>query len=203
MKKRNYIIIGVLSFIALLVIGVFIVLDALSSMGNPNGSRAPDYPYFITTESVTVKKVVVPKGTKLTYEEHFFREGQQDKIMNENRLTGVELPKGKTIDWGGVPVSVITKFFNPEMKGFTVSADFGQLPDDKKTAFSEMWQSCGGDLGVLVTDPDNWTFDTKNIVDISDCSVIYQRFFKEDAEQQRFLDKLVSEIKKMDQNQIK
>lgn len=203
MKKRNYIIIGVLTFIALLVIGVFIVLDALSSMGNPNGSRAPDYPYFITTESVTVKKVVVPKGTKLTYEEHFFREGQQDKIMNENRLTGVELPKGKTIDWGGVPVSVITKFFNPEMKGFTVSADFGQLPDDKKTAFSEMWQSCGGDLGVLVTDPDNWTFDTKNIVDISDCSVIYQRFFKEDAEQQRFLDKLVSEIKKMDQNQIK
>lgn len=203
MKKRNYIIIVVLTFIALFVIGVFIVLDALSSMGNPNGSRAPDYPYFITTESVTVKKVVVPKGTKLTYEEHFFREGQQDKIMNENRLTGVELPKGKTIDWGGVPVSVITKFFNPEMKGFTVSADFGQLPDDKKTAFSEMWQSCGGDLGVLVTDPDNWTFDTKNIVDISDCSVIYQRFFKEDAEQQRFLDKLVSEIKKMGQNQIK
>ncbi|MFP3591389.1 hypothetical protein [Chryseobacterium sp. SIMBA_038] len=203
MRKRNYIIIGVLSLIAILVIGGLIVLDGLSSMGNPNGSRAPDYPYFITTVPVTVKNIGVPKGTKLTYEEHFFKEGRQEKIMNEKKLTGIELPKGKTIDWGGVPVYMITKFSNPEMKGFTVNADFGQLSEYKKTKFSEMWQSCSGELGVLVNDADDWTFNPKNIADISDCSVAYQRFFKEDAEQQRFLDKLVSEIKKKDQNQMK
>jgi uncharacterized protein YfcZ (UPF0381/DUF406 family) len=63
-----------------------------------------------------------------------------------------------------------------------------------------MWQSCGGELGVLVKNTDDWTFNTKNIADISDCSVTYQRFFKEDVQQQRFLDKLVSEIKKNGQN---
>jgi hypothetical protein len=135
MSRKNYIIIGILALIALLVIGGIVVLDGLSSMGNPNGSRAPDYPYFITTEPLTVKKIGVPKGTKLTYEEHFFKEGQQDRIMNEQRLTGIELPKGKTINWGGVPVYMITKFFNPEMKGYSVSADFSQLSDDKKTMF--------------------------------------------------------------------
>ncbi|WP_228377988.1 YfcZ/YiiS family protein [Chryseobacterium luteum] len=202
MRKKNYIIIGILLFIISLAGGYILLLDALSSMGNPNGSRAPDYPYFITTEPVTVKKIVLPKGTKLTYEEQFFREGQQDRIMNEKKLTGIELPKGKTIDWGGVPVYMITKFFNPEMSGFSVNADFNQLPDGKKTKFSEMWESCG-ELGVLVKNTDDWTFDTKNIVDVSDCGVTYQRFFKEDTQQQSFLDKLLSEIKKNDQNQTK
>lgn len=202
MKKRNYII-GIFALIALLVTGGIIILDGLSSMGNPNGGRAPDYPYFITTEPVIVKKIELPKGTKLTYEEQFFREGKQDKMISEKKLTDIELPKGKTIDWGGVPVHMIRKFFNSQMIGYSVYANFGQLRDDKKTTFSEMWQSCGGEIGVLVKDKDDWTFDTKNIVDISDCSVTYQRFFKEDAEQQSFLDKLLSEIKKNGQNQMK
>ena len=182
-----------------LAIGYILLLDGLSGMGSPTGGRAPDYPYFVTTELVTVKKIVLPKGTKLTYEEQLFREGQQDRIMNERKLTSIELPKGKTIDWGGIPVHMITKFFNPEMIGFSVYADFNQLSDEKITNFSEMWQSCGGDLGVLVKNPDDWTFDTKNIVDISDCSVNYQRYFKEDAQQQGFLDKLYSELKKVGQ----
>lgn len=203
MRKRNYIIIGILAFFFLVLMGGYIVLDGLSSMGNPNGNSAPDYPYFITTEPVTVKKIVLPKGTKLTYEEQFFREGQQDKILNEKKLTDIELPKGKTIDWGGVPVYMIRKFFNSEMKGYSLYADFAQLRDDKKTRFSEMWQSCGDELGVLVKNTDDWTFETKNISDISDCSVTYQRFFKDDLQQQSFLDKLLKEIKKNGLNQTK
>ena len=183
--------------------GGYFIFDGLSSMGNPNGNSAPDCPYFITTDPVTVKKIVLPKGTKLTYEEQFFREGRQDKIMNEKKLTDIELPKGKPINWGGIPVYMITKFFNSEMKGYSVYADFSQLGDNKKTKLSEMWQSCGGQLGILVKNTDDWAFDTKNIVDISDCSVIYQRYFKEDLEQQRFLDNLLNEIKKNGQNQTK
>ncbi|GAA5084559.1 hypothetical protein GCM10023210_04500 [Chryseobacterium ginsengisoli] len=203
MRKRNYIIIGILTLITLLVVGSIIVLDGLSSMGNPNGSRAPDYPYFITTKSLIVKNITIPKGTKLTYEEQFFREGRQDRILNEKKLTDIELPKGETINWGGVPVYMIRKFFNSEMKGYSVYADFGKLSDDKRSKFSEMWQSCGGELGVLVKNTEDWTFDAKNITDISDCSVTYQRFFKEDIQQQRFLDKLLSEIKKNVKNQTK
>ena len=195
-KKRNYIILGILALIALSVIGRMVVLDALSSMGNPNGSRAPDYPYFITTEPMTVKNIALPAGTKLTYEEQLFRDGKQDRIMSEKKLTGIELPKGQTIDWGGVPVYMITKFFNPEMKGYSVNAVFDQLQEEKRTKFSEMWKSCDGELGVLVSNPDHWNFDRKNIVDISDCSVTYQRFFKEDVQQQRFLDELLNEMEK-------
>ena len=115
----------------------------MSGIGNPTGGQGPDYPYFITTESVTVKKLVVPKGTKLIYEEQFFKKGQQDKIMNEKKLTYIHLPEGKTIDWGGVPVYAITKFFNPEMMGYSVFADFSQLRDEQRTKFSELWRRCG------------------------------------------------------------
>ena len=66
-----------------------------------------------------------------------------------------------------------------------------------------MWQSCGGELDVLVKNTDDWTFETKNISDISDCSVTYQRLFKDDMQQQNFLDKLLKEIKKNGQNQTK
>ncbi|WP_294215322.1 hypothetical protein [uncultured Chryseobacterium sp.] len=152
---------------------------------------------------MTVKNLKLPKGTKLTYEEKLFREGQQDHMMNEEKLTVIELPKGKTIDWGGVPVYKIMKFFNPEMKGHSVSPDFGRLHDEKKTRFSEMWQSCDAELGVLVKNPDDWSFDVKNIVDISDCSVLYQRYFRDDVQQQSFLDKLLGEMKKSGQGNIR
>lgn len=197
MKRKHYIIIGILTLVLALAVGYVLLLDALSGMGSPTGGRGPDYPYFITTERVTVKNIVLPEGTKLTYEEQFFKKGQQDRIMNEKKLTNIELPKGKTMDWGGVPVYMIIKFFNPEMKGFSVYADFSQLSDGKKTKFSEIWQSCGGDIGILVKDQNDWTFDKKNIIDISDCSVNFQRYFKEDAQQQRLLDSLHSELKKV------
>ncbi|KQT35621.1 hypothetical protein ASG22_00935 [Chryseobacterium sp. Leaf405] len=203
MRNRNYIIIGVLAFVAALVIGVLIILDGLSGMGNPNGSRAPDYPYFITTEPLTIRNLNLPKGTKLTYEESFFKEGQQDRIMSEKNLTTIELPKGKPIIWGGVPVYMFLKFFNPEMKGYTVSADFEKLPKNQRTKFSQIWQNCGGELAVLVNNTEDWSFNTKNIVDVSSCSVIYQRFFKEDEEQQRFLDTLLKELKDNGKNQTK
>ena len=203
MRKRNYIILAILALTALVAIGAIVLLDGLRSMGNPNGSGAPDYPYFITTETATIKNIELPKGTKLTYEEQFFKEGKQDRIMNEKKLTDIELPKGKPVYWGGVPVYTIRKFFNSEMKGYSIYADFGQLSAGKKSKFSEMWQSCGGEMGVLVKNTDDWSFDTKNIVDISSCSVIYQRYFKEDAEQQRFLDKLFDELKNIDQKRTK
>lgn len=117
MKKKTYLIIGILVFVTVAIIGFFLFLGALSGMGNPTGGRGPDYPYFITTEPTTVKKIIVPKGTKLSYEEQFLKGGQQDKIMNENKLIYIELPEGETIEWAGVPVYMFVKFANPEMLG--------------------------------------------------------------------------------------
>lgn len=187
--------IGILIFVVVAAVGFFVLVNALSGMGNTTGGRGPEYPYFITTEPTSVKKIVVPKGTKLTYEEQFWKEGQQDKIMNEKELIYIELPEGQTIDWGGVPVFMFFKFANTEMLGFSVYADFEKLSDDKKTKFSELWQSCQSDLGVLVKNTNDWTFSTQNIVDITSCGVNYQRYFKEDRKQQHFLDSLYREFK--------
>ncbi len=175
----------------------YVVVNQLSHLGNTTGGRAPDYPYFITNEPTTVKKIVVPKGTKLTYEEHFFKEGQQTKILNEKKLTGIELPEGRTIDWGGVPVFMIIKFYNPEMQGYSVHPDFNQLKNNKKNRFSQLWQNCNNDLGVLIKNVDDWTFNIKNIRDINDCGVNYQRYFNEDKEQQEFLNEFYKELKKV------
>ena len=199
MKKKNYIIIGILILTTIIITG-YVVLDGLSGMGNPTGGRGPDYPYFITTEPTTVKKILVPEGTKLTYEEQFFKEGQQDKIMDEKKLTLIELPEGKTINWGGVPVFMIIKFANPEMQGFTVYADFNQLTDDKQTKFSKLWESEDNQLSVDVKNIDDWSFNNTNITDIESCGVNNQRYFKNDKGQQQFLDNLYNELKNVNQN---
>ncbi len=200
MKKKTYIIIGILTLIiALFTIGYFVLLG-LSGMGSPTGGRGPNYPYFITLEPTTIKNILVPKGTKLTYEEQFFKEGQQDKIMNEEKLTSIELPEGKTIDWGNVPVFMILKFFNSEMRGYTVYADFNQLSNDKKTKFPELWQSADNELGIDVKNIGDWSFNKQNITDVESCGVNNQRYFKEDKSQQQFLDSLMKELLNIKQN---
>ena len=165
-----------------------------------NGPPPTNYPYFEVTEPLVVKHLVVPKGSKLIYEEHFFKEGKQDKIMNEKNLKTIELPIGETIDWGGVPVTSISKYFNTKMHGYSVIADFNELSDSKKTKFSELWQSCNDELGIDVKNTDDWSFNTENISDIQSCSVSYQRYFKEDAKQQQFLDELYAELMNIDSN---
>ena len=173
---------------------LFLILG--SCIGGVNGSAPPDYPYFITTEPMVVKKVTVPVGTRLTYDEHFFVEGKQDHKMSEQRLTSIKLPKGQTMNWGGVPVYWIEKFFNSEMRGYSIYADFSKLSADKKTKFSELWKSCNDGLGITIKNEDDWSFNTANIEDIESCSVLYQRFFKDDKSQQDFLNQIVSELKK-------
>lgn len=200
-KKRTYIIVAVLAIIIVAIIGYFKILGALSGMGNPTGGRGPDYPYFITTEPTIVKKIVVPKGTKLTYEEHFFREGQQDKIMSESKLTDIELPEGKTMDWGGVPITMISKFFNPEMRGFSISANFDKLSDSKKTTFSKLWENAGciDALGVMVKNIDDWSFNIANITAVNDCGVngLYYIDDDERKKKEQLPDELYKALKKM------
>jgi hypothetical protein len=86
---------------------------------NPTGGNSnPNYPYYTTQQVMVVKKIVVPAGTTLTYEKYRGKEGKQEHLLAEDKLTEIQLPKDQTIDWGGVPVTMIAKFFNSEMKGF-------------------------------------------------------------------------------------
>ncbi|MCV9928685.1 hypothetical protein OIU83_13530 [Flavobacterium sp. LS1R49] len=177
--------------------GLLFLTGCIGNMNPTGGNSTPNYPYFITTEPLVVKKILVPAGTKLSYEESFFKKGKQDKMLSEEKLITLELPINQTIDWGGVPVTSINKFFNSEMHGFTVYANFDKLSNDKKTKFSDLWQSCSNDLGITVQNTDDWSFNTKNISDVESCSVLYQRYFKDNADQQNFLNNIYAELMKI------
>jgi hypothetical protein len=180
------------------LLGLLFLTGCVGNMNPTGGNSTPNYPYFITVKPLVVKKIAVPTGTKLVYEEQFFKEGKQEKMLNEEKLITIELPKGQFIIWGGVPVTSIDKFFNSEMHGYTVYADFEKLTEDKKTKFSEMWQSCSNDIGITVKNTEDWSFNTQNISDVESCSVLYQRYFKENESQQKFLNEIYSELLKVD-----
>lgn len=182
------------------IIFCLIIFSSLGAcVGNMNptgGNHRPDYPYYITTQPMIVKKIAIPIGTKLEYEEQHFKSGQQDSLLNEKKLIQISFPKDHSINWAGVPIGSINKYFNSEMKGFSVDARFDQLPSNKQTRFSQLWQACDDDLGIRVKNTDDWSFNLNNIADIDSCSVNYQRYFKDNVQQQRYLDLLYQEMQK-------
>ena len=182
------------------IIFCLIIFSSLGAcVGNMNptgGNHRPDYPYYITTQPMIVKKIAIPIGTKLEYEEQHFKSGQQDSLLNEKKLIQISFPKDHSINWAGVPIGYINKYFNSEMKGFSVDARFDQLPSNKQTRFSQLWQACNDDLGIRVKNTDDWSFNLNNIADIDSCSVNYQRYFKDNVQQQRYLDLLYQEMQK-------
>jgi len=192
--KDIFIILGI---IILIMIGCFYAyLYELSKMWvlhKPDNS-----PYFVTTKPIIIKNILLPKGTKITYNKHYcWEKHKQNKLLNEKDITEISFKEGITINWGGVPITSVHKFFNPEMKGFTVYADFNRLNKNKETLFSNLWQRGGNDLDITVKNTNDWSFNKENISDIDSCGVNYQRFFKEDIKQQRFLDDLYNELKKI------
>jgi len=177
-----------------LFFALYALLSCVGNMNPTGGNSTPDYPFYITTEAMWVKKIRVPAGTKLLYEEQFMKNGQQDHIMREEKLTEITFPEGSTLDWGGVPISSIMQFFNTDMHGFSVYGAFDKLDPSKKTKFAELWESCSTDIGITVKNTDDWSFNPQNITDVESCSVNYQRYFKADTHQQKFLDEIYQEL---------
>lgn len=175
------------------------LLNLGACVGNMNptgGNSRPDYPYYVTTQPIIVKKIPIPVGTKLEYEEQYFKSGQQNSLLNEKKLVSIYFPKDQSMNWAGVPIGTINKYFNSEMKGFSVYARFEQLPSNQQTRFSQLWQKCDDNLGISVRNTDDWTFNLNNIADIDSCSVNYQRYFKDSLQQQHYLDQLYQEMRK-------
>lgn len=184
--KKIYIVLA----IALFMIGcIYAYLSALGSMWILH--EEDDSPYFITTSPIVLHHILVPQGTKITYaNRYFWQKKEQNRMLNEKYITEISLPEGSRVEWGGVPITSIIKFYNPDMKGYSVYADFDRLHKDNETQFAKLWQGCSDNLSITVTDTDDWSFNKNNIVDIESCSVNFQRYFKEDLKQQNFLDSL-------------
>ncbi|PKV48858.1 hypothetical protein ATE84_0873 [Aquimarina sp. MAR_2010_214] len=189
--KKIFIIIGI---IILIVIGFFYAY--LKALGSAWVTNKPDKrPFFVTTKPIIIKNILLPEGTKIIYNKKYFWEKyEQKELLNEKDITSVFLKEGTTINWGGVPITSIVKFFNSEMKGFSVYPDFDKLNENKKTQFSNLWLSCNTDLGITVENTNDWSFNKTNILDVESCGVNNQRYFKEDKNQQRFLDDLYNEL---------
>ncbi len=188
----------VIGGVVLITVGCFYAY--LYALGSAWTLNKPDKrPFFITTEPIVVKKIIIPKGTKVIYDKQFFWEKyEQKEPLNEEDIIEISIMNGSTIDWGGIPVNSMVKFYNSEMKGYSVNADFRKLEDYRKTEFSNLWQSCNSDLGITVKQENDWSFNKENISDVQSCGVIYQRYFVEDAKQQSFLDSLHTALMKTD-----
>ncbi|MFW2094624.1 hypothetical protein ACG9ZL_00060 [Acinetobacter sp. ULE_I057] len=174
-----------------------ICLLSSCSINIAGGNGRPDNPYFITTQPLLIKKIQLPVGSTLTYEKQGFKTGRQSQLMNESKLQGISIPSGQTITWGGVPISTINKFTNSEMRGFSLKAEFKQLAPNQNSGFSKQWQRCGDNLGISIKNTNDWSFNLNNIVDVESCSVLYQRHFQENTEQQKFLNQLYAELLKV------
>lgn len=183
-------------FFKLPLLFVALLTGCIGNMNPTGGNSRPDYPYFVTTKPLVVKKIPVPVGTTLVYEESWFKKGKQNKMLSESKLTAIRLPIGATMNWGGVPITSIVQFFNSEMRGFSVYADFDKLNKEQQNRFTDMWQSCDDNLGITIKNRDDWSFNPKNIADVESCSVLYQRYFKDNKQQQDFLDEMYVEMMK-------
>ena len=171
------------------------LIGCVGSMNPTGGNSRPDYPYFITTTPLTIKHIDVPIGTHLVYGDQKYKKGKQNQIMSEKKLTQIIFPEDANMTWGGVPITSISQFFNSAMTGYTVNADFSKLDSSAQTRFYKLWQSCDEGLGISIKDRSDWSFNKNNIVDVESCSVLYQRYFKNNEEQQEFLDRLYHELK--------
>ena len=193
MKTQKILIVfGVIILIA--IVCFFAYLFALSSAYTLN--KPDKRPFFITTKPTVVKRVLLPKETKIIYEkQYFWKRYRQKTPLNEEDIVQISFKEGTTIDWGGVPITLIVKFYNSEMKGFTVYSDFDKL--NKKNRFSDLWQNCDDRLGITIEDEDDWSFNKINILDVESCGVNYQRYFKQDENQQKYLDDLYNELMKI------
>lgn len=180
-----------------LIPSIALLSGCIGNMNPAGGNGRPNYPYFVTTHPMIIKKINVPVGTILTYEKQSFKTGKQNQLMNENKLQSILMPSGQNIIWGGVPVSMIEKFFNSQMRGYSVHAEFEKLSPSQSTRFSKLWKSCNDHLGITIKNNNDWSFNLNNIADVENCSVLYQRYFKHDTEQQQFLDQLYRELKKV------
>lgn len=182
-----------LSFL-MLIASVFVgCLPNVDPKGHTYKSNSP---FYITKKPEVVKHILVPTGTKLVYEGTATLEGEQDKMLDEKKLYEIKVQNGATIDWAGIPVNWIYKFFNSDMIGFTIYPDFEKMKKDKINKFGEMWYTCGDGLGITVKSMDDWSFNSDNIADVQSCSVNYQRYFKDKKEQQSFLDEMYTEMMK-------
>lgn len=151
---------------------IVLLFTVLSSFSYSNYSL-PDYKYYIVKEPMVVKNLELPVGTRIVYfNTSLFGDRESSRPLREKNIYQIFFPDDNPLIWGGVSVTLIERFFNRDMKGFTVYPELGNsLESDenkrklmKKNEFLKLWFMWTANMHVDIKDEKDWSFNPDNMV---------------------------------------
>ena len=152
-----------------LIVLLFTVLSSFSYSNYPT----PDYKYYIVKEPMVVKNLQLPVGTRIVYfNKSLFGDSESSKPLSEKKIYQIFFPDDKPLIWGGMPVALIERFFNRDMKGFTVYPELGSLFEKEKikskliekSEFIKLWFMWAENIDVNIKDEKDWSFNPDNML---------------------------------------
>ena len=152
-----------------LIVLLFVMLSSFSY----SNYSLPDYKYYIVKEPMVVKNLELPVGTRIVYfNTSLFGDSESSRPLKEKNIYQMFFPDDKPLIWGGVPVSLIERFFNRSMKGFTVYPELGnslQSDENKrklmeKNEFIKLWFMWSKNMDVNIKNENDWSFNPDNMV---------------------------------------
>ncbi|WP_338946338.1 hypothetical protein KST17_00440 [Fusobacterium canifelinum] len=183
-----------------LIFFLFLILSSFSYSNYPT----PDYKYYIVKEPMVVKNLELPVGARIVYfDTSLFGDSESSRPLKEKNIYQIFFPDDKPLIWGGVPVSLIERFFNRDMKGFTVYPELGNsLESDKnksklmeKSEFLKLWFMWAKNMHVDIKDEKDWSFNPDNMVlggkaDTRDIDYGNLKYFQDENSMEEHLRKL-------------
>ena len=152
-----------------LIVLLFIMLSAFSY----SNYSLPNYKYYIVKEPMVVKNLQLPIGTRIVYfNTSLFGDSESSRPLREKNIYQIFFPDDNPLIWGGVPVTLIERFFNRDMKGFTVYPELGNsLESDEnkhklmeKNEFLKLWFMWTKNMDVNIKNENDWSFNPDNMV---------------------------------------
>ena len=149
---------------------IVLLFTMLSSFSYSNYSL-PDYKYYIVKEPMVVKNLQLPVGTRIYYfNTSLFGDSESSKPLREKNIYQIFFPDDEPLVWGGMPVALIERFFNRDMKGFTVYPELGYKKEKtkseltEKSEFLKLWFMWSENMDVNIKNENDWSFNPDNMV---------------------------------------
>lgn len=151
---------------------IVLLFTMLSSFSYSNYSL-PDYKYYIVKEPMVVKNLELPVGTRIVYfNTSLFGDSESSRPLKEKNIYQIFFPDDKPLIWGGMPVALIERFFNRDMKGFTVYPALGNSFESEKnknklmekSKFLKLWFMWTEQMHVDIKNEKDWSFNPDNMV---------------------------------------
>ena len=151
-----------------LITFLFLILSSFSYSNYP----IPDYRYYIVKEPMVVKNLQLPVGTRIVYFNRniFGGDSELSRPLREKNIFQIFFPDDEPLMWGGMPVGLIERFFNRDMKGFTVHPELGYKKEKtkseliEKSEFIKLWFMWTEEMHVDIKNENDWSFNPDNIV---------------------------------------